>query len=358
MKTYCLLLVIPVLIISCSQPQTQQSETEDIKNAFVLKKQEVSKIMELPAELLPYERVELNAKVEGYVQRLLVDIGAKVKKGDLLTVLEAPETIAHYAEANARYREAEATFSASKDRYGRILSAAKRQGVIAEAEVVNAQNQMLADRAAMISARSTATAYGQLQSYLSVRAPFDGVITKRFIDPGDFVGASGKTTLLTIEQPDKLRLRVYVPETYVTSVPTGDSISFTTESVYDKVFSAALARKSGSIDPDTRTELWEYEYDNNNDELKPGMYAVASLELKRPTSTFMVPHPALVTSLEKKFVVRVKDGKTEWVDVREGISNENDVEIFGDLDEGDMLLSRGSEELKPGMEVSIREMEP
>lgn len=151
---------------------------------------------------------------------------------------------------------------------------------------------------------------------------------------------------------------MHVPETYVTSVPAGDSISFTTESVYDKVFSAILARKSGSIDPGTRTELWEYEYENHAGELKPGMYAVASLELKRPTSTFMVPHPALVTSLEKKFVVRIKDGKAEWVDVREGISNENNVEIFGDLDEGDILLNRGSEELKPGTAVNTREIEP
>jgi RND family efflux transporter MFP subunit len=352
-------LVIPTLLLmlSCTHEKPVEQKTEDIKNAFILKKQEVSKRMQLPAELLPYEQAEINAKVEGYVQKLLVDIGDDVKKGDLLLVLDAPEVIAQFAETNAKYQEAEANYMSSKDKYERIARASINQGVIAESEVINTHNRMLADSSAMVSARSVARAYSQLQAYLSIRAPFDGIVTKRLVDVGDFVGASGNSALLTIESSDKLRIRVHVPESYVNSVPSGEGISFTTESVNNKSFTAKLARKSGSIDRDTRTELWEYEYQNPSSELKPGMYAMVTLHLNRPSASFVVPFPAMVTTLEKKFVIRVKEGKAEWVDVQEGISQSEGVEIFGNLNEGDILLARGSEELKPGTEVKTKMIE-
>lgn len=349
-------LIIPVLLLllSCSQEKPKEQKVEDVKIAFSLEKQIVDKNMQLPAELLPYEQAEINAKVEGYVQRLLVDIGDRVKKGELLLVLDAPEVTSQYAEANAKHQEAQANFSSSKDRYERIMSASKNQGVIAESELFATLNKMLADSAAMVSARATANAYGQLQAYLSIRAPFDGIVTKRLVNAGDFVGSSGKSSMLTIERPDKLRLKVYVPESLVNSVPAGDSIQFTTESMSDRSYSAKLARKSGSIDRDTRTELWEYEFQNELGELKPGMYAMVTLQLSRAAPSFVIPFTAMATTLERKFVIRVQDGKAEWVDVREGISTEDGVEVFGNLKEGEILLSRASEELKPGTPLTTK----
>ncbi|MBR9998949.1 MAG: efflux RND transporter periplasmic adaptor subunit, partial [Cyclobacteriaceae bacterium] len=130
-------------------------------------------------------------------------------------------------------------------------------------------------------------------------------------------------------------------------------ITFTTESVADKVFSAKLARKSGRIDQETRTELWEYEFNNNTADLMPGMYAVAQLNLNRPSRSFVVPYSTVVTSLEKKFVIRISDNRAEWAEVREGIPLENGIEIFGDLNEGDVLLTTGSEEIKPGTAIHV-----
>ncbi|MEX2513158.1 MAG: efflux RND transporter periplasmic adaptor subunit [Cyclobacteriaceae bacterium] len=353
MKKYIILVAIASMMFSCSQEKIPDQKIEDIRNTFSLEKQEVRKTMQLPAELLPYEQAEINAKVEGYVQKLLVDIGDQVKKGELLLVLEAPEVIAQYAEASAKYQEAEANYLASKDRYERIQRAANNEGVIAQSELINTKNRMLADSSAMVSAQATERAFGQLQAYLSLRAPFDGIITNRMVDIGDYVG-TGNGMLVKIERPDILRLRVHVPEAYVNSIPSADSITFTTESVYDRSFTAKLARKSGSIDRDTRTELWEYEYQNEMGALKPGMFTMATLQLNRPTPTFVVPPSALVTTLEQKFVIRIKDGKAEWVDVRDGISQGDGVEIFGNLNEGDIILSRGSEELKPGTMVKTK----
>lgn len=346
-------LAIAVIMASCSQENKEAKKIEDTKDAFTLTKQVVNKTLNLPAELLPYERAEINAKVEGYVQKVLVDIGDEVRKGEVLAVLEAPEVAAHYAEANAKYNEAAARYRASLDKSDRIRNASKQKGVVAEAELINIENVMLADSAALNSAESMAQAYKQLQAYLTIRAPFNGVVTERFIDTGDLVGSTGKAALLTIERPDKLRLRVHVPESYVNSVPANDSLVFAADAVVDKNFTAKLARKAGSINRETRTELWEYEYNNKDNELKPGMYTMARLNLSRTAGSFVVPYSAVVTSLEKKFVIRVNNGKAGWVDVREGISQENGLEIFGDLQEGDTLLTRASDELEAGTNVKI-----
>ncbi len=346
-------LILLALMPSCSQENKETKKTEDVKNAFSLRKQEVSKTLELPAELLPFDRAEINAKVEGYVQKVLVDIGDVVKKGDVLVVLEAPELAARYAEAIAKYQEAEARFGASLDKYNRIQVVSKQRGLVAEGGLINTRNEMLADSAALISAQSIARVYKQMQDYLTIRAPFNGIVTDRFINAGDLAGSTGAGSLLTLMSPDKFRLRVHVPEDYVNNIPSDDSLKFTVDAVVGKTFTAKLARKSGSIDRETRTELWEFEYKNNDKELKPGMYTMARLNLSRAAGSFVVPSTAVVTTLEKKFVIRVKHDKAEWVDVTEGISQETGLEIFGNLNEGDILLTRGSDELKPGATVKI-----
>lgn len=341
------------LLFSCAENKQPIKHAEDVKQAFVLKKQEVSKDLKIPAELLPYEEAEINARVEAFVQKVLVDIGDRVKTGQALAVLDAPEAVARYAEANAIYAEANARFMGSFDHFNRLNEAAKEQGVVAAGELIHAKNQMRSDSAAIESARSSARAYRQLQDYLVVRAPFNGIVTSRSVDVGDLVGGAGQKALFQVERPDKLRLRVHVPETYVNHIPNGDSLTFTSDAVVNKSFKATLSRKSGSISPETRSELWEYEYENRTGELKPGMYAMARLSLNRQNSSFVVPYPAVVTSLEKKFVVRVKNNQVEWVDVRQGISLDNGAEIFGNLNEGDTLLVRASDEIKPGTTLKI-----
>ncbi|MEX0985942.1 MAG: efflux RND transporter periplasmic adaptor subunit, partial [Bacteroidales bacterium] len=355
------ILIIPVIaalffIASCTskeknEGQSVQSETqnaEDVKIAFILKKQEVNFSLNLPAELLPYEKAEIHAKVDGFVQTVFADIGDKVKRGQMLARLDAPEVAARHAEARAKYNETQARFHASRDKYSRIQNAAKQEGVISKTEVIYAKNQMLSDSAALISAEATVDAYKQMQDYLTIRAPFNGTITARFTDVGHYVGNAGDQALFVLENPSRLRLRVHVPESHVENIPSEDNLKFIVDAVDGKTFQAKLTRKSGSINRETRTEIWEYEYDNSAGDLKPGMYSTTNLLLTRPDESFVVPFPAVVTSMERKFVIRVNNDVAEWVDVQEGISMEYGKEIFGNLNPGDTLLSRGSEEIKPG----------
>lgn len=353
MKRTLLTAAVFSVLLSCSPDKKAEKEVADVKNAFILKKQDISKTLDIPAEVLPYEHAEIHAKVDGYVRDVKVDIGERVKKGQVLVVLDAPEVIAQYAEASALHNQAQVRFQNSRDKYSRVQNAARQEGVVAEAELISVQNQMLADSAALASARSATQAWKQMGDYLTIRAPFDGMVTQRSIYTGDFVGNASKNPLLTIERHDKFRIRVNVPESYVNSIPAEETLAFTTEAVKNKTFSAKLTRKSGRIDPDTRTELWEYEYNNQGNELKAGMYAMASLQLNRPEGSFLIPFPAVTTTLEKKFVIRVTQGKAQWVDVREGISQENGIEIFGELSEGDTLLFRATDEIKSGASVTI-----
>lgn len=343
-----------ILVCACSEDKKQDKKVEDVKNAFVLEKQQVGKTINRPAELLPYDRAEIYAKVEGFVKRVSVDIGDRVKAGRTLAVLDAPEVAAESSRASADYQKANAQYMASLDRYERLEKASREEGVIAQGELTNARNRMMADSAAIASARSSARAFGQMQGYLTLRAPFDGIVTKRAIDPGDFVGDRKGGSLFTLVNADKLRIRVHIPETYVNSIPAAGGLTFSTSSARDTTFTAELSRRSGSIDPGTRTELWEYEFDNTGTLLKPGMYATAELNLNRDGNSFVVPFTAVVTSMEKKFVVKVVDGKVSWVDVTEGISLKDGIEVFGKLKEGDTLLVRGSEEIRPDTPIKVK----
>ena len=344
-----------LLISACSQEQKKETnKTDDTKSAFILKKQPVSVTLNLPAELRPFDEAEIHAKVDGFVNSVLADIGDKVRKGEVLARIDAPEVAANAAQAGAQFQEAQAKSLASNDKYNRIQNAAKQQGIISESEVINARNQMLADSAALASAQSASQAYNQLQEYLIIRAPFGGIVTSRTVNQGDLVGKAGKSAMFVVENPKKLRLRVYVPETHVGNLPNSDTLSFSVDAMTNKTYKAKLSRKSGSISRETRTEIWEYEFDNTSGELKPGMYTTVKLNLNRPADSFVVPFSTVVTSLEKKFIVRLKNGKTEWVDVRDGISLKDGKEIFGDLTEGDTILVRGSEEIKPETNLKVK----
>ncbi|MBK8503340.1 MAG: efflux RND transporter periplasmic adaptor subunit [Saprospiraceae bacterium] len=326
----------------------------DSKAAFILTKQNVSKTLEIPAELFSDERTEVRAKIEAFVSQVMVDIGDRVRKGATLAVLEAPETNAQYAEAVARQQEAIARLITSTDKYNRLKIAATHKGAIADSELVSARNQVQVDSAVFNSLQSSTEMYRQLQNYLVIRAPFSGLITNRKVDPGDLVGSRlGTDPLFVLEKPDQLRLRVPVPETFVSAIPADQNISFQVDAMVQQSFQARLSRKSGRIDPDTRSEIWEYLYDNSSGALKPGMYSIAALTLNRAQPAFVVPHSAIATTLENRFVIRLKHGKVEWIDVHQGITMNDGIEIFGSLAEGDTILKRGTEEIRQGTELKI-----
>jgi len=340
------------LLAACGQTTTSNNTPvtpgNDTVAVFILHTDTLKKSVDLPGELQPYLQTDLFAKVQGYVRDIKVDIGDRVHKGQTLAVLEAPEVNTQVAQSEAALASARSKYTASTDKYQRLYQASQSEspGIVAPVDLVTAHDQMAADSAAYEALRQQAKAYKEVSGYLYITAPFDGIITSRKADPGALVSAS--SMLLTVQDNNVLRLRISVPETYVAAATGKKDLSFSVDAYPQQRFTGALTRKTGTIDPTTRTELWEYDVDNHQQLLKAGAFVYARLNLQRGTPTLVLPSTAIATTLERKFVIRVHDGKAQWVDVRPGMTTDNGVEVFGDLHPGDTLLTKATDERKPG----------
>lgn len=354
---FCAILVASVLFNACTSDNKEQQTkpvAQDSTTVFILQKQEVNKKFSFPSELTPLERAEIFAKVSGYIKTVKVDIGDKVQQGQVLAIIEAPEMLSNYAQASADVQFANSKYIASLDAFTRIENAAKVNGTVATGELEKSRNQMLADKAAHEATKAKLNAYAQLKDYLTIRSPFSGTIVQRNADIGTLVGTANNKPILVIENTATLRLKVPVQEAYTTALPDSSFISFTVDAQPDKKYFAKLSRKTGAINKDNRTETWEFIYNNSKQELKSGMYANATMKLGRSGTSFVVAPSAIATTLEKRFVIRLKDGKTEWIDVRNGMNTGDKIEIFGSLNEGDTLLMKATDEIKEGTKLIAR----
>lgn len=345
--------VFPVALIMCGcnngNSKTGQMQVKsDSVEVFILKKASFDKNTIFPGELIPYERAEIYAKVPGYIHTLKADIGDILPKGKVLIVLDAPEIIANYAQASADVQAAKAKYAGSRDAYNRILNADKVPGTVATGEKEKLKSQYEADSSAWLAEKSKLNAYAQLKNYLTITAPFTGVITQRNVDPGTLVGAASTKPMLVLENNSNLRLRLPVPEAYTAATPENAKVTFAVDAYPGVHFEALLSRKAGALNPVNRTESWEFIYDNAEKKLKPGMFANCRISFKRSMPSFVVPSSAIVTNQEKQFIIRLNNGKAEWVDTRSGFIVNDSTEVFGALSEGDTIVLRGNDELKPG----------
>lgn len=328
--------------------------------------------MPLPGELRPYEYVDIYPKVTGFVQWIGVDRGSRVTQGQLLVQLVAPELVAQKSEAQAKLASAEhrevaeqAKLTADQATYERLNVASKTPGVISEEELEDAQKTAESDKATVVSlhaatiaARDALQSVETLEGYLRVTAPFDGMITTRYVHPGALVGpTSGRTgetaePMLRLEQVAHLRLIIPVPEAYVAGVAIGQQVDFTVAAFPGRTFSGKVARISDSLNPQTRTMPVELDIWNPDWTLHSGMFPQVSWPVRRPYPTLFVPESAVVRSMESTFVIRVRDGVTQWVNVQTGVTSGNLTEVFGDLHAGDQVALQASEELRSNTRVN------
>jgi RND family efflux transporter MFP subunit len=282
--------------------------------------------------------------VSGFVEEIGVDRGSKVKRGQLLARLSAPELAAQRSEAESRLQAARSTFE-------RMRAASDTPGAIAKHDLEVADAAVKADEARVQSLKT-------LESYLSVRAPFDGVITERNVHPGALVGppaGASATPMLRMESVGHLRLTVAVPETDVGAIAEGAKAEFVVRTWPGVKFSGVIQRVAHAIDPKTRTMPVELDVDNHLDgKLAPGMFAEVSWPIRRTAPSLFVPASAVVQTTEKTFVDRVREGAIEQVAVQRGTTLKDRQEVFGAIEQGDLVLRRGSEELKTGAKVATR----
>ena len=322
----------------------------------------VSRTIDLPAELLPFLTVSLHAKLPSYVERVLVDRGSMVKQGDLLVSLTAPELKTQIAEAESQVqaaesarRQADAQLAAVQSTYDRLKKAAETPGAVAGNELILAEKQVDATqelvrsrRQATAAAQSVVEARKELEAYLSITAPFDGVVTDRLVHPGALAGPGTDTPLLVIQQVAHLRLVVPVPEEDVGGVAAGASVTFRVPAYPERKYSGTVARIAHVLDPKTRTMPVELDVFNRDGSLAPGMYPTVNWPVRRARPALFVPRTSVVTTTERTFVIRNQDGRAEWVDVKKGAADGDLVEVTGNLRPGDMVVRRATDELREG----------
>jgi membrane fusion protein, multidrug efflux system len=321
----------------------------------------------LPAELQPFLKVTVEARVNGFLERINVDRGSVVTAGQSLARLSAPELSARVAEAEAkvvdvasRKAEAEAKLIAARSTYSRLKEASQTPGAIAANELVVAEQEMHAAEAVVKSIDSSEQAaeaavkpLRDLAAYLDVKAPFDGVVTERFVHPGALVGpGSGDQGLLQIEQVAKLRLVVAVPETEVAGIGVGRAIRFRVPAYPGREFEGVIARVPRALDPKTRSMPVEADVNNQRGELSPGMYAEVDWPVSPGRKSLLVPPTAVATTTEQTFVIRISGGKAEWVDVTKGAPAGDLLEVFGPLAPGDQIVKRATDEIRNGSQIA------
>jgi membrane fusion protein (multidrug efflux system) len=337
------------------QEEQQEAAINDPAVELVpLQKGKLNSNITVPGELVPYQEVDLYAKINSYVKKLLVDIGSEVHQGQLLVTLDAPEINSQLAAAKSRIQQQEAVYFASKATYDRLLSTSKTPGTISLNDLEQAEAKKNSDFANVEAAKSDYKGVEANLAYLEIRAPFDGVITTRNINLGAYVGPGGKSAdpLLVLQDQKRLRLVVSIPENYTGALSEKNSVSFTVRSLPNQTFNAQIKRMAGSLDDRLRSERLEMDVYNKDKKLLPNMYADVNVPLPARDSTFIAPKTAVVTSTEKVFVIRVVNHHAQWVDVKKGFQSGDQMEIYGKLQPGDKLVKVATDEIRDGSPVN------
>jgi RND family efflux transporter MFP subunit len=322
----------------------------------------ISRTIDLPGEFQPFLSVALHAKIAGYVEKITVDRGSVVKQGDLLVELSAPEIKARIAEAESKVQvaeadrlQAEAQVAVLQTTLQKLEEAAKTPGAVAGNEVEVARKQVEAAQAVVRSrlqakqaAEAAVAPQKDLESYLRITAPFDGVITDRLVHPGALVGPGADPVLVVLQQLSHLRLIAAVPEEDVAGIVHGARVEFKVPAFPGRVFSGTVARLAHALDVKTRTMPVELDVVNRDGALSPGMYPTVKWPVRRSQPGMFVPRTAIVTTSERTFVIRENGGKAEWVNVGRGAVDGDLQEVSGPLKPGDRIVKRATDEIREG----------
>jgi membrane fusion protein (multidrug efflux system) len=336
------LLAAAFMIIQGQQPTVSAPDTErdsaqsSAHQVQVLKVQrrDISQTLTLPGNISPWYQATLYGKVSGYIKWIGFDKGDVVKKGQLLAVLDAPEI-------EDQYKQADADYQIKKVTYERYLSVWQdNHDIIAKQDVDVA-------KAAADSAKHQRDSRRTLLDYTNVYAPFSGVITARFADPGALIqAATGSATqaapLFTIMDMDSVRIYVNAPQEASQLAKPGLLVTITARE-WSEGLQASITRTTGALDPATRTLLVEIDVQNKDHRLQPGMFVNVGLHLQQHPNALAIPPASIVPSKngQEKSVFVVDSGKAKlvlvktgiddglWVEVMEGLVGEEEVVVVG-----------------------------
>ena len=310
-----------------------------------------------PAEFRPYVEVELHAKVSGYVREMKVDFGDRVKAGQLLATLEVPELHDELHNAIATRQKAEADYTNAHLIYHRLATVNEAHpNLIAQQDLDTADANDRTTAAAIAATKANVEKYQTMVDYTRITAPFDGVVTKRYADPGALIQA-GTTSdtqslpLVRVSDNYLLRLDFPVDVPYVKDVRVGDSVEVRVESMGGKPFTGTITRSSLKVNEDTRTMMTEIEVPNPKLEIVPGMYCRVGLKVQRRPQVLTIPIQAMPPGYTNSVYVVNGQHQIEERPVTLGLDTPNEYEVTAGLKEGEMVLVGSRSQVQPGQKV-------
>jgi RND family efflux transporter MFP subunit len=338
-------------------------------------------------EFVPFQEVELHAKVAGFIRRINVDIGDRVRAGEVLAILEVPELNAQVSGAEAGVRHSQEEIGLAKSEVARAeanhaalhmaadrlrQAAAARPGMIAQQELDDAEAKDRASEAQVAVAKSTVAAqeqqldvakaermhYTSLADYSKITAPFDGIVTWRYADTGALIQAgtsnAGSMPVVKVAEVSTLRLRIPVPESLAGYVREGDVADVRVQATGDR-FEGKVVRTTGALDRTTRSLQVEVDVVNPKRKLTPGMYADVSLRIAGNPDALIVPVEAVDRGTSGTAVLVVNTNNTvERRAVRTGLETPNEVQILDGVRDGERVIVGNLASFEPGQRVEAR----
>lgn len=312
-----------------------------------LRRGPIDRTVRLPAQVQPYLQAALCAKVGGYLRSIAVDKGDAVKAGQSLAEIEAPELIAERTQFKAEAAVAQREFD-------RLVAAQAKAPDLVVPQAVDEARGRLEIAQARLDRTET------LLAYTRITAPFAGVVSRRFADPGAYIPAANgapasASAIVTLVDASRVRVQTAVPEAEAPRVAVGARGRITVEELPGRVFEGTVTRLEGALDPTTRTLLAEFEMVNDEGVLRPGSFATVELVVERRPAALLAPFAAVGRDKSGSFVFVDAEGKAKRAPVVTGFRNTNDVEIVSGAGESAVVLIPAAGSLVDGQSVTLSE---
>ena len=340
-----------VLVAQAQSGQTQYVKVTQAKSGGASQK------LTLPGTLQGFIQAPVSSRTPGYLKKWHRDIGAKVKQGELLAEIEAPEVDQQLGQAIAARDQAAASLELALSTLER-WEGLRRKDVVSQQELEERRSAAQQARANLAAAQANVQRLQQLEGFKRIVAPFSGVITRRLVDVGDLIDGGGAKPLFVMAQVDPLRVYVNVPQASAHLIKVGMEVSVTQTEWAGKAFAGKVARTAGALDAVTRTLQVEVNLANPQGVLMPGAYVQVSLPVAG-VATLTVPNNVLMFRAEGPLVATVDAaGRVALKTVKLGRNYGESVQVMQGVDPQDRLVVNPSDALSTGDQVTVVEAKP
>ena len=341
--------------------RTLKSESEVFVNVATVKRDDQAHVLVLPGSIQAFAEAKLYARTSGYIKAWHTDIGTKVKAGQLLAEIEAPDVDAQLRQATANLAQARASLEIARLNFTR-QNDLRQKSVTSQQEYDQSRTNLEAQQAAVQAGEANLQNLQVQQSFQKITAPFAGTVTNRYVDIGALVSAGSSatgTTLFALQQTDPLRIYVYVPQSDARSIHEGMTAKVLLQELPGQDVEGTVVRTSGAIDPASRTLLTEVDVKNSDGKLYAGMYGQVKFALKSDFPLILLPANAFTFhSAGPQVAVVTKENTIHWQDVKVGRDFGASLELTSGLEENASVVINPTDDLREGTRVQVSPTKP